>query len=381
MPLLALFGALLAAAASSLHWLTRPHIFTILLTGIWVAELEKLRLGIRKNWAIFPLLMFVWVNLHGAFMVGIVIWAAYIAGIILEKGDSSKYQSFLWGGLISILVTLINPDGLGLWRTGVGFIGNKYLVSHTAEYLPPDFHLSSTWPFLVMIILSLVILAIGKRKYPVSHILLIAGFTAMGLISTRNIPLYAVVVVPILAAGSSFILYEHQDRRLIKRLLSFQERLLVIESSLKGGFWSLIALILAGILLMSGVKLDTQQQGNQFLAGNFPVEVVDLIEKDLPEGNGFNYFPWGGYLLYRLWPEKLVFIDGQTDFYGEDLTREYEQVITLADGWEEIFRKYQIEWVLMPSQSDLILYLNMQDDWQIQSETETATLLINPYSE
>ncbi|MEE8335936.1 MAG: hypothetical protein V3S48_05820, partial [Candidatus Neomarinimicrobiota bacterium] len=57
MSLVALAGTMLAAAASSLHWLTRPHIFTIFFTVIWTIELEKLRIGIRKNWIVFPLIM------------------------------------------------------------------------------------------------------------------------------------------------------------------------------------------------------------------------------------------------------------------------------------------------------------------------------------
>ena len=64
------------------------------------------------------------------------------------------------------------------------------------------------------------------------------------------------------------------------------------------------------------------------------------LEDNQPEGNMFNYFTWGGYLLFELWPEKPVFIDGQTDFYGETFTRQYEQVITLDDGWQ-MFYQYE----------------------------------------
>ena len=376
MPLIALCLSLLAAAASSLHWLTRPHIFTILLAGIWAFELEKLRLGIRKNWWLFPIIMLLWVNLHGAFLVGIAIWTAYLIGVILERSDPQSYQSFIWVGISSVLITLANPDGLGVWRTGIGFLSNRYLVSHTAEYLPPDFQQPSTWPFLLFIILSLVIMALGKRKFPYSHIFLIAGFTAMGLMSARNIPLYAVVVAPLLTKGIAYIIGDKQPGIGLMRLMSFQGNMLRIDNSIKGGFWALLSIIAAGLLLISGKKMDIKQQGNQFLPEIFPVETVDLMKDDLPEGHGFNYFPWGGYLLYRLWPDKLVFIDGQTDFYGEDLTREYERVITLANGWEEVFHKYQIEYVLMPTESELIQHLTMQEEWQIQSENETATLMI-----
>jgi hypothetical protein len=376
MPLIALFGSLLAAAASSLHWLTRPHIFTILLSCIWASELEKLRLGIRKNWLVFPILMLLWVNLHGAFLVGIAIWITYLVGVILERNDPREYQSFIWVGISSIVISLVNPDGLGLWKTGIGFLGNRYLVSHTAEYLPPDFQQPSTWPFLIFIMLSLSILALGKRKFPYSHILLVAGFTVMGLISARNIPLYAVVVTPLLTRGFAYIIGEKQTSAGTSTLFSFQGKIAKIENAIKGGFLSILSVLMAGLLLINGIKLDSHQQGNQFLPEIFPVEAVDFMIDDLPEGYGFNYFPWGGYLLYRLWPEKLVFIDGQTDFYGENLTRQYEQVVTMSPGWEKVFQEYDVDWLIMPADSLLVTRLRKAEEWEILYQDDIAVVLL-----
>ena len=77
-------------------------------------------------------------------------------------------------------------------------------------------------------------------------------------------------------------------------------------------------------------------------------QAADWLDKHPQHGKMFNYFTWGGYLLYREWPEQKVFIDGQTDFYGEALTRQYERVITLAPGWEDVLNQYHVRWVLIP---------------------------------
>ena len=82
--------------------------------------------------------------------------------------------------------------------------------------------------------------------------------------------------------------------------------------------------------------------------------------------------PGGGYLLYRSWPERTVFIDGQTDFYGEELTREYEKVITLTDGWQEVLQDYQIKWVIMPAGSVLGSALTDNDVWE-KGYSDTTT--------
>ena len=377
MSLLAVAGTVLAAAASSLHWLARPHIFTIFLVTIWTAELEKMRLGIRKNWFIFPLVMLFWVNVHGAFLAGIMVWGMYFTGLLLDRNFPwERIKAFLWIGISSLVVTLLNPDGIGIWKTGFGFLGNQYLVSHTVEYLPPDFQQPGTWPFLLLIVLTVGILAYSKKKLKTPHVFLIAGWTAMALYSARHIPLYAVTVVPILVSVTADIVRDQKSAIFSQKLISFQEGLMGIEKELKSGFWSIISLIIAGLLLISGYKLDFQKKGNIFLENVFPVDAVNWMVDNPPQGDGFNYFPWGGYLLYRIWPENLVFIDGQTDFYGEELTRKYEQVLTVSDGWEKVLQEYKIQWVLMPAQSKLIMHLESLGEWQIAYQDPEAILMI-----
>ena len=380
MSLIALMGGILGAAASSLHWLTRPHIFTILLAAVWTGELEKMRLGIRKSWLIFPLLMLIWVNLHGAFIAGLLIWACYFVGMLLDQQISlNKNQSFFWIGISSFLVSLINPDGFGIWKTGFGFLGNQYLVSHTAEYLPPDFQQPAFWPFLLLILISVFILGLSKKRIAFPHLLIVGGWTIMALYSARNIPLYVVTAIPILISESCGILCDWKESRLVDKFLDFQKKIATTEENLKGGFWSIVAVVLSLVMLMGGSKLDFQRKGNQFSEEVFPVEASAWLEDNPPEGNGFNYFPWGGYLLYRFWPERSVFIDGQTDFYGEELTREYEKVITLADGWQDVLDDYRISWVIMPVDSILGTSLDESGIWKEGYKDETTEIWL--YSE
>jgi len=377
MSLIALAGTILAAAASSLHWLTRPHIFTILFTVIWMIELEKLRIGISKNWIVFPLIMLIWVNTHGAFIAGVLIWICYIVGYFIDHRKSWEgIKPYIWIGLSSLTVTIFNPDGLGIWKTSFGFLSNRYLVSHTAEYLPPDFQHSSTWPYLIMIVLSVILLALTRKRLKMVHILLISGWTAMSLYSVRNIPLYAVVVAPILVVESADFIRGNPKSIIAEKFIAFQSRLVNVEKYLRGGFWSSLAILVILILLLNGFSLDFQNNGNQFLDDEFPVEAVDWIKENNIDGNGFNYFPWGGYLLYRMWPDKLVFIDGQTDFYGEMLTRQYEQVITLSPGWERVLDQYNIDWVIMPSGSDLTTALKNIPEWDQIYKDEFSEILI-----
>jgi hypothetical protein len=133
--------------------------------------------------------------------------------------------------------------------------------------------------------------------------------------------------------------------------------------------------MLVTVGLLSGLHLDFEGTGNRFDPLVFPVEAVDAQQGQLPYGNMFNYFPWGGYLLHRLWPAQRVFVDGQTDFYGEALTREYEQVITLQAGWQDIFDRYMVSWVIMPSDSQLVEFLISDPNWEVVHIDEVAAII------
>ena len=207
-----------------------------------------------------------------------------------------------------------------------------------------------------------------------AQIFLISGWSVMALYSARNIPLYVAVVVPYLCAEGTAILQDRQGSPLVAALNKFQIRFSAAENQLRGGFWGIALVILTFVLFLSGSTLDFTSEGNRFRPDVFPVDAADWIQENDLKGNGFNHFPWGGYLLYRFWPDRLVFIDGQTDFYGEELTREYEEVITVGESWETVLYKYEVEWALIPAGSDLAEVLTYDSTWSLVYFDQTAVI-------
>lgn len=88
----------------------------------------------------------------------------------------------------------------------------------------------------------------------------------------------------------------------------------------------------------------------------------------------FNPFDWGGYISFTLWPEYRVFIDSQGDVYGEAFIREYEQIITLDTGWQEVLDKYQVDWALIPRKWVLAKALS-NEGWHEVYSDKTAIIL------
>src|SRR6185436_4319867 len=113
---------------SSLHWLARPHIFTFLFIAVWAYLLENEK---SRLW-LFPLIMLLWANTHGAFIAGFVILAGHVTGWLWEsiqkQATRERGQRLLVIGVTSLAVTFLNPAGWRLWGISVGYLGNRFLV-------------------------------------------------------------------------------------------------------------------------------------------------------------------------------------------------------------------------------------------------------------
>lgn len=366
--LVTIFAASLAAFASSLHWLARPHIFTFLFVAIWTYLLANKN---SKIWY-FPIIMLVWVNTHGAFITGFAIWLAYFAGWLwdyLHKA-SEPTTGIRLGiiGLASFAVTFINPVGGGLWGTSIGYYGNQFLVNSTVEYLSPNFHNWSTWPFLIMLVILL--LGIGfSVKLKTHEAFLIAGWTILSLYSARNIPLFAIVTAPYVATVIQAILPR------IRLLQKIETTIDNVEKNHKG---ILLPILAIALLVSNSIAQKGHDTPNSFDPNKFPIQAVDWLEANPQDGKMFNNFIWGGYLLYRLFPQEQVFIDGQTDFYGEAFTREYAQVVSLDEGWQDVLVKYNVSWVIIQTGKPLIPTLQNELNWNIIYQDNTATILHKP---
>jgi hypothetical protein len=111
-------------------------------------------------------------------------------------------------------------------------------------------------------------------------------------------------------------------------------------------------------------------------AAFFPVKAVDWISEHHPQGNMLNELNWGGYILYRLWPTHRVFIDSQSDFYGESLIRQYDSTMSGKDGWADILRDWQVEWMIIAPGSRLATLARLEPEWRVSYEDATAVILM-----
>lgn len=365
-----------AVLTSFIHWQVRPHIFTFLFVAVWTSILEGAVKNTKRNIWLLPLIMLVWANMHGGFFLGFLILAAHFAGWAWEywlgRSDRETGLYLVKTGIWSFLISFINPAGWHLWITSTGLIGKKFIIDNTSEYLSPNFHITSTWPFLIMLIGSLILIGSHHTALRKHEVLLFAGFTTLSLYMARNIPLYAIITAPYVGALIQPLLNGLEKLQQSNKILSD------MELRLKGFMYPGVAVLYMTFLFASNIQIGPYKMGNQHDPSRFPVDAASWLQEHPQKGRMFNEFTWGGYLLYRLWPEQTVFIDGTTDFFGESLTREYGAVVSLEDGWQEIIRKYDVSWVIMPSKSPLVVALEEELGWQIIYQDGTTAIIKRP---
>jgi hypothetical protein len=368
----------LGVAASQIHVLPRPHIFTYLLIAIWITLLECILEDKARFWWTLPVVMLVWVNLHGMFVIGMFILGIYLIGDFLNQPSkvwftSQKTKLLLLGSGLAFLTTFFSPSGPEIWKAIASLGSNSYITSKIPEYQSANFHLPETWPFILILLFAMIGFARSTARASWTDVFLVVAFTGLALYTSRMIPLFAIVVTPLAArsiAGWQRVEYPQS------RLLIIEENISKTNSTASGWIWIVAIILITSGLLRSGRTIDPEGRGNKFDHRFFPVEATAWLETHPRDGRMFNEFDWGGYLLLRLWPDQQIFMDGHTHIYGEMLTREYEQVISLSPGWEEVLQTYEVEWVIIRSNSPLVGALSASSAWETVYEDPTTTILV-----
>ncbi len=295
-PLLAFATAIAAGVLGAVHWLARPHVFTLLgaVATLWLLERGGRRAPLAAA-GIFAL----WANLHGGFLYGLVLIGLYLAGDALEVrwghgrahwvGRLRQHGLFLAGALAG---TLLNPSGPGLLPHVAGYLGKGYLVDNTAEYQSPDFHALYARIFLVAVLGVLAALALAGRRPAFPRLVTVLANLAFALTAIRNIPLFGLVALPLVVLHLASGAVAPRSPLLDRVRTGFAEA----ARSASFGAWSAGA---AALLLVAAATRWAPGGQPLVQAGfdptAFPVEAVARARAAGLSGPVFNEFAWGGY--------------------------------------------------------------------------------------
>lgn len=366
----ALGVGLLALLLQSMHLLARPHMFTTAFAAVFMIVLIRhARGGHPRRLFLLPLLMLPWANLHGGFLLGFVLLGAFAVAALLRSQEFADPERSLRWVLATLvvcgLVSLVNPAGAHLWSYTTGHLGgDDFLLAATREFQSIDFHQGYGKLFFVALVAGPLLWMTGRVRVSWLSGGLYLFFAASSLYSARNVPLFTVAALPWLAVWAEEALSEGASARSVMnriRKMDTSDRLLRP--------WPWLAVAAAIVALALGPLRDHFRYDPR----RFPVEALQHLDDLHVSGHMFNQIQWGGYILYAR-PGLPVFIDGQTDFYGEELSRDYLHVINGSPSWREILERYDVMWTLTATAAPLNQLLALDPAWERSYSDEEAVI-------
>jgi len=384
----ALVFFLLAISASTIHFLVRPHVLSWLFTLIWFWILDSTEqdsfggrdLHRRKLWFL-PVLMLLWVNVHGSFLLGFALLVIYWLGAVwtwwrtneqrieesLQKIAARKrIRELTLIGIVSAFVSLLNPYGWKLHEHVYAYLSNRFLMDHIDEFQSPNFHGVAQRCFLLLLLSVVGVLVVRGRDLCLSQALTILLVVYVGLYASRNIPVASILLTmiasPLFPGISGFC--------------GFAGRMAKVESELRGHLWPLIAVFVTGVLVANKGWVGSNQLVNaHFDPNRMPAGAVLFVRDRDAKCPILSPDYWGGYLIYQLYPHNSVVIDDRHDLYGERFLRSYLTMMHVEPGWENFPRAYG-DCILLPKKSALAAILAKTAEWQSVYSDDVAIVFL-----
>jgi len=376
-PFLAAFVVLLAAITSAIVWGARPQIFNLLFTAIFVFLVERFKDGkvSRRILWLLPLLTLLWANFHSGYLLGVVLLSTYLVGNAFQQWRGGGERTLSWSdirylGIMTILSFLaagLNPNGAELWIYPFFTLGSSAMQVYIQEWHSPNFHVNIFWPFVAMLALGVLSLIFTHKRPSWDELLIFGGTAAAGLLSARNIPLFAIVSAPIIGRH----LLSSLEETAVYPALSGEKQPPPPTTIMKILNWVILIIAVFGVLLWTASEISGNETA---IAERFPIAAVDYLEANgLADEPGYNSYGWGGYMIWRGLP---VFVDGRADVYGDPFLFYYLQAFEASDSWQEPLDEYQVQYVLMKKGSTLTTLLHTSDQWQEVYTDELAQIFV-----
>jgi hypothetical protein len=379
--LVALVTTLLATGASTVHYLARPHIFTIfgLTAALWILESDR-RKPTRAVWWLVPGTA-VWTNLHGGFLADIACLAMATAGAawkaMLDPPEAHRFDAVRRYSLLTgacALATLANPYGWRLHRHMASYLTSGWIRDAVEEFQSPRFRSESMLQFEVLLFGGVLLVPILLRRRQTGDLLTILFWAHAALVSARHVPLYAIVAAPICAEAASrwWAGWSSDFSR-----CSIGGTLRDCLRDFSGGpqrssLW--VPVILLGLSLIPWVG------PRDFPDNKFPVTAVHRNADVIAPAVGsqpriLTSDQWGDYLIYHFYPKGRVFVDGRSDFYGSTIGRQYLDLLDAAPNWESTVDAFGFDVALLPLEWPVAQVLMRHPGWRVRYLDRQAILL------
>jgi hypothetical protein len=390
--LVAIAVTLLATGGCAIHWLARPHLFTLLFFVVTLHITARASQGRVRLLAWLIPLTLVWTNLHGGFFVVFLVLACYIASDLINAAiESDAWQRarylrstrpWLATAAACFAVTFINPYGWELHKHVLQYLSDSYAMQHIAEFQSMNFHSPIVVYFEPLMILALLTAMWDARCRRFADCFLSLGWLHLALIAQRNVPLFMIAAAPFV--GRAIVsLVEAASASRKNQVAGWIPRASLWFNSSCASFeetdrlWrvhlaSVVPLLAVGALLLAP-RPASAKFTSTYDPANYPEKALPVLLG--PETHRiFSNDQWGDYLIYRLYPSKKVFIDGRSDFYGDVFCEHYLDIINIKYGWDKTLDKYGIDTIVLSTQLPLAGALKISREWRVVHDDGVAVV-------
>jgi hypothetical protein len=388
-PVMASALTLLAAWTGAAFWHARPQMFTYLFVAVFAWLLRAGWEYRGRTLAVVPALVAVWVNLHAGFVMAFLMIA--LAGLgtalpLLLDGDRRRAGWRVVGltaclGLSAAAASLLNPFGARAILFPLEVVGSVPFMTSTIEWFPPNFHHEAFRPLEMMLLLLFPAFAWGRGRLSAADVGLVLVFANLALTSVRHVPLFAIVAAPPLAAAleETVASWRRVDWSRVRdavrtRLPSLAPVLTAPSAPAVAATVLLVTAVSAHWAAMAQVpsnplRLDLDE-------GRYPGKTMAFIRDNQLPPQLFSVYAWGGYELWRLYPEYRMFMDGRTHVYGADVLKDFLDVVAVSPRWQTVLDKWQVQTILALRSSPLTETLQAQGGWRLVFTEREAVVFV-----
>lgn len=371
----ALFLGVVAVGVENQRHYLRPELLSLILLALFLTVLDACRREPRYwKWLMAALIVLVWTNIHGSFILAPIISALYAAGIwgdyLLGVGNGRQSSQRLALGFVgfsvaSILIALINPVGYKLLHFVVDFGHSNTTKLMVAEWLPSlDQQWRGNrgfWISVVCLGTTFLGLSLGWRRVGGVELLLFLLFAVLAFSAIRFLVylgmVAAYVLSPVLA--NAVRLPQHRIRSYV-------------------GVTAFSAFVLF-LCIKFGNVLGAHPHVAFEASESLSRPMVAQLQDPTLEGNVLNSYELGAELVYRAYPRLRPSIDSRVDSYGGDWTALNEHLFLDDVLLKRFVANYNVKYMLL-THHDFIALQKLpswsEKQWVLRALDRRTALLV-----
>lgn len=334
----------------------------------------------RTNWIIVSGLFVVWANLHGSFLVGLAVLAAFCAGRAFDVirrcrraaavlHDTRVRRYFLLAEIAAV-AALLNPYGIDLYAETFSVASNANLAD-LVEWGPLHLRMRQGQAAALAALALMFLYRFSPRRISTSEVLLLVGFGGAALWISRMIVWWAPPAAYLMVLHGGAILKQRRTPRDESDTAAARPSWAVATIGL---VWIFFAYTPFGVTLLHGKPPESRAAHSD----ETPIGAVQRLNEHPPEGLIFNTYEWGDYLLWAGPDDVEVFVASHAHLVPEEVWDDYMHVINVGSNWESVLERYGVNTVVIDTarRATLIGALRDDDDWQVDYEDSRSVVFV-----